>query len=158
MQSRAGRIIIRTFTVIFGVIIILAAFIFRAYNYGFNYTKGEEIPDKVTITDEGLAYNIFSKEELDKYGVSGNMAAGNVNCIANIKGVHIHVHFAEVEEGVIRVELRSKKVPVNFIATKYGGGGHKLASGAQVKSFKDVENMIMDINDLLRETFNDEAR
>lgn len=114
--------------------------------------------NKVTITDEGLAYNIFSKEELDKYGVSGNMAAGNVNCIANIKGVHIHVHFAEVEEGVIRVELRSKKVPVNFIATKYGGGGHKLASGAQVKSFKDVENMIMDINDLLRETFNDEAR
>ena len=57
MQSRAGRIIIRTFTVIFGVIIILAAFIFRAYDYGFNYTKGEEIPDKVTITDDGNGYD-----------------------------------------------------------------------------------------------------
>ena len=109
--------------------------------------------NKVTITEEGLAYNIFTKEELESNGASGNMAAGNVNCIANIKGVHVHAHFAEVSEGVIRVELRSKKVPVNFIATKYGGGGHKLASGAQVKSFKDVENMIMDINDLLREVF-----
>ena len=78
------------------------------------------------------------------------------NTIANIKDVHIHVHFAFVEEGVIRVELRSKKVPVNFIASKYGGGGHKLASGAQLKSWKEVDNMIMDINDLLRETFNNE--
>ena len=114
--------------------------------------------NNVKVSKEGFAYNIFKKEELESLGVSANQAAGNVNCIANIKDVHIHAHFAEVEEGVIRVELRSKKIPVNFIATKYGGGGHKLASGAQVKSFKDVENMIMDINDLIRETFNDEIR
>ena len=46
MKSKAGRIIIRTFTVIFAIVIILAAFIFRAYNYGFNYKKGKEIYDK----------------------------------------------------------------------------------------------------------------
>lgn len=108
------------------------------------------------VTNEGLAYNKFSKEVLEEYGVSGNFAASCVNSIANIKGVHVHVHFAYVEEGVIRVELRSKKVPINFIATKYGGGGHKLASGAQLKTWKEVDNMIMDINDLLREAFNNE--
>ena len=108
------------------------------------------------VTNEGLAYNKFDTDILEKYGVNGNFAASCVNTIANIKDVHIHVHFAYVEEGVIRVELRSKKVPVNFIANKYGGGGHKLASGAQLKTWKDVDNMIMDINDLLRETFNNE--
>ncbi len=109
-----------------------------------------------TITDEGVAYNKFDKDILNKYGVSGNFAASSVNAIANLKGVHIHVHFAYIDEGVIRVELRSKKVPVNYIAAKYGGGGHKLASGAQVKSWKDVDNIIMDLNDLLRETFSNE--
>lgn len=108
------------------------------------------------VSNEGFAYNIFTKEDLDKYGVNGNFAASCVNTIANLRNVHIHAHFAYVEEGVIRVELRSKKIPVNFIANKYGGGGHALASGAQVKSFKDVENMIMDINDLIRETYSDE--
>ena len=108
------------------------------------------------VTEEGLAYNKFTKETLEEYGVSGNFAVACVNTIANIKNVHIHVHFAYVGEDAIRVELRSKKIPVNFIATKYGGGGHKLASGAQLKSWKDVDNMIMDINDLLRETFNNE--
>ena len=101
-------------------------------------------------------FKSFDKDVLDKYGVSGNFAASCVNTIANLRGVHIHVHFAYVEEGKIRVELRSKKVPVNFIATKYGGGGHKLASGAQVSSWKDVDNMIMDINDLLREVYQNE--
>lgn len=108
------------------------------------------------VTDEGLAYNKFDKDVLDEYGVSGNFAASCVNTIANLKGVHIHAHFAYIEEGRIRVELRSKKIPVNFIATKYGGGGHKLASGAQVSSWKDVDNMIMDINDLLREVYSSE--
>lgn len=108
------------------------------------------------VTSEGLAYNIFDKETLEKYKVNGNFAASCVNTIANLKNVHIHAHFAYVDEGVIRVELRSKKIPVNFIANKYGGGGHALASGAQVKSFKDVENMIMDINDLIRETYSNE--
>ena len=108
------------------------------------------------VTNEGLAYNKFDKEILEKYGVSGNFAAGCVNTISNIMNVHIHVHFAYIDEGIIRVELRSKKIPVNYIATKYGGGGHKLASGAQLKSWQEVDNMIMDINDLLRENFNDE--
>ena len=108
------------------------------------------------VSEEGFAYNIFDKEILDKYKVNGNFAASCVNSIANLKGVHIHAHFSYVEEGIIRVELRSKKVPVNFIATKYGGGGHALASGATLHSFKEVDNMIMDINDLLRETFYNE--
>ena len=135
--------------------------IFDIYNYLY---ETDEVSLKFkgycmnnfTVTKEGLAYNKFDKDVLEKYGVSGNFAASCVNTIANLRGVHIHVHFAYVEEGKIRVELRSKQVPVNFIATKYGGGGHKLASGAQLSSWKDVDNMIMDINDLLREVFSSE--
>ena len=45
------------------------------------------------VTNEGLAYNKFDKDILEKYGVNGNFAASCVNTIANIKDVHIHVHF-----------------------------------------------------------------
>ena len=57
MKSRAGRIIIRIVTVIFAILLVVAAFIFRAYNYGFNYKKGEEIPNKVVLEDDGNDYH-----------------------------------------------------------------------------------------------------
>ena len=72
MQSRAGRIIIRTFTVIFAIIIILGAFIFRAYNYGFNYKKGKDIPDKVTIQDDGNNYDTIKAVGRGLYDKDGN--------------------------------------------------------------------------------------
>ena len=72
MKSKAGRIIIRTFTVIFAIVIILAAFIFRAYNYGFNYKKGKEIPDKVTIVDDGNGIDTVKAVGRGLYDKDGN--------------------------------------------------------------------------------------
>jgi phosphoesterase RecJ-like protein len=67
-----------------------------------------------------------------------------------MKGVHIHAHFSDREEGKIKVELRSKEIPVNEVAAKYGGGGHKLASGAIVDSWEIVDKMIQDLDELCR--------
>ena len=45
-----------------------------------------------------------------------------------------------------RINLRSRgKYIINDIAKKFGGGGHKLAAGATVKSMEmnDIENEIV---------------
>jgi Exopolyphosphatase-related proteins len=47
-----------------------------------------------------------------------------------------------------RVNLRSKKVSINGIAEKYGGGGHPLASGAYVGSMDEVHRLIEDMDKL----------
>ena len=42
--------------------------------------------------------------------------------------------FEEVEEGLVRISLRSKSkdINVNDIAKQFGGGGHSAAAGARV--------------------------
>ena len=72
--------------------------------------------------------------------------------LSNIEGVNIHVFFSEKEDGKVKVELRSKALPVNIIATKYGGGGHKLASGAIVPSWEVAEQLLKDLDDLCKES------
>lgn len=106
---------------------------------------------RFTKTLDGVAYNAFSYDELKKMNINPNFAAAIVNVLADIEGVKLFVHFAELEDGKVRVEFRSKKIPVNEIAAKYGGGGHKLASGTMLKSFAEIEQVIDDLNALASE-------
>ncbi len=126
--------------------------------FRFMYESSENIvrfkgycENNFTLLDCGLAYNILDKEILKEYDVTASSGASNVNSLSGIKKVKIFVHFAENEDGTIKVEFRSKKIPVNVIANKYGGGGHALASGAIVENFKIVDNIIDDLIELCEE-------
>ena len=72
--------------------------------------------------------------------------------MAGIKGIDIWVNFTEDEENnVVVAEIRSNKYNINTIATKYGGGGHKGASGASLKSFEEADQMLEDLDNLILE-------
>ncbi len=63
-----------------------------------------------------------------------------------IKGVEVALLFKEIKaRSEVRVNLRSSgKVDVNKLAGKFGGGGHKMASGCTLKgSLKDVVNRVI---------------
>ena len=40
---------------------------------------------------------------------------------------------------------------VNDIATKYGGGGHKYASGVKLKSWEEADKLIKDLDIITKE-------
>lgn len=126
--------------------------------FRFMYESSENIvrfkgycENNFTLLDCGLAYNILDKELLKEYDVTASSGASNVNALSGIKKVKIFVHFAENDDGTIKVEFRSKKIPVNIIANKYGGGGHALASGATVQNFEIVDSIIDDLIELCEE-------
>jgi phosphoesterase RecJ-like protein len=49
-----------------------------------------------------------------------------------LKGVEVAALFSETTDGRAKVSLRSReKVDVNAVCRKFGGGGHRLASGAK---------------------------
>ena len=48
-------------------------------------------------------------------------------------------------------EFRSRDHSIVHIAKKYGGGGHKFASGATVSSLDIVKDLIKEFNQLSRE-------
>ncbi|MCQ2748261.1 MAG: DHHA1 domain-containing protein [Mycoplasmoidaceae bacterium] len=50
--------------------------------------------------------------------------------------------------------LRSAKLPINQIAEKYHGGGHKLAAGVTIYHKSEIKQIIKDVEDYLKENLN----
>lgn len=87
---------------------------------------------KIQLSPKNVAYIYTTKEEIAELGVSEfSVSRGMVSAMSDIKGVDIWVNFTETDEGVL-CELRSNRFNINPVAVKYGGGGHRKASGACV--------------------------
>jgi phosphoesterase RecJ-like protein len=103
---------------------------------------------KINFTADGVAYIYTTKDELGTYGVDTfSISRGMVGTMSEIRGVDVWVNFTETEEGVL-CEIRSSKYNINPIAVKYGGGGHKKASGATVADREEAMKMLADLDKL----------
>jgi len=94
-----------------------------------------------TIDENGMAYLKITKEILERFDVSVSESSQLVGSLGNVKGICAWVIFVE-EDDQIRVRLRSKGPIINALAAEYGGGGHPLASGASVYSWKEADEVI----------------
>lgn len=94
-----------------------------------------------TIDENGMAYLKITKETLERFDVSVSESSQLVGSLGNVKGICAWVIFVE-EDDQIRVRLRSKGPVINTLAAEYGGGGHPLASGASVYSWKEADEVI----------------
>lgn len=107
---------------------------------------------RVNFTEHNVAYIYTSYEELKKLGTDTfTISRGMVNTMADIKGVDIWVNFTEIENDSVLCELRSSCYNINPIAKKYGGGGHKKASGATVANKETAMQMLHDLDLLATE-------
>lgn len=104
---------------------------FKGYVYS-NYKK----------TKENVVYLVLSKETLKELDVDYNIAASQVNSIANIKGSPAWVFFSESPTGLVRVELRSKEINVQEVASTFNGGGHLHASGCRLDAIEDYKYVL----------------
>lgn len=101
---------------------------------------------KIKFTENNVAYIYTTKQEMEELGASEfSISRGMVATMADIKGVDIWVNFTESENGVL-CELRSSRFNINPIAVKYGGGGHKKASGACVPDYDTAMAMLRDLD------------
>ena len=97
-----------------------------------------------------IAYLINTKEDVESYGVSiFNISRGMVGIMGGIKGIDIWANFTEDSDGSVICELRSSKYNINPVATMFGGGGHKLASGATLESLEKVSDVLAELRKVL---------
>jgi phosphoesterase RecJ-like protein len=79
---------------------------------------------------------------------------GLIDHLRAIRGVIVAVFFEELDDGKVRVSMRSKTdaVDVCTICQKFGGGGHTLAAGARVRgTLAEVEEKVLEeIGDVLK--------
>jgi phosphoesterase RecJ-like protein len=79
-----------------------------------------------------FAYVAVTQADLTACGATHEDLDELVEEPRNLKGVEVAALFSEAADGRAKVSLRSReKVDVNAVCRLFGGGGHRLASGAK---------------------------
>ncbi len=106
---------------------------------------------KIKFTGHNVAYIYTAREELPVREDSAAVtSSGLVGLMHDIKGVFVWVNFTEADDGV-HCELRSNRFNINPVAVKYGGGGHKKASGCVVPDKETAMLLLADLDKLAAE-------
>lgn len=109
------------------------------------------IYENMEVTDNGLAYIKITDNMLKEYGVDSASAGNIISELKCIDEIMVWVFFTEDKKSnLIRANIRSRGPFINEIASIYGGGGHKLASGARLVSWEQVDNLISDLDEVLK--------
>ncbi len=102
------------------------------------------------ISKGGVAYLKNTQNDIKKYNTDiFTISRGMVNIMSGIRGIDIWVNFTEDVDGKILTEIRSSKYNINPVAVKYGGGGHKQASGTTLNNFDECTSLIEDLEKLM---------
>jgi phosphoesterase RecJ-like protein len=99
------------------------------------------------FTSEGrVASFALSLAAAREVGAKPDDTEGLIDHIRSIEGVLVAAFFEELEDGLVRVSLRSKdpRADVCQVASAFGGGGHTLAAGLRTRgTLADVQEKIL---------------
>ncbi len=96
--------------------------------------------------DGRIASFSLSLKTAAKLGVLPEDNEGLIDHLRAVQGVVVAIFFEELNDGKVRVSMRSKSdaADVCAICQKFKGGGHKLAAGARVPgTLAEVEELIL---------------
>lgn len=97
---------------------------------------GQALSRVKILKNLGLAVSFITQEDLQKYHADIDDVSGVVSVINTIPGIKSTLLLVQAEDNMIKGSLRSEEgrgVDVSRIARFFGGGGHKLASGFNLK-------------------------
>lgn len=117
---------------------------FNIYSRSLNEIKlYAYICEKLEATEHGFAHVYISDEVQSKYSVDASSAGNLVNNLNNIKEVIVWALISDDKKNNrFRVNIRSRGPVINDVAEKFGGGGHKFASGAKPNTKEEVDALL----------------
>ncbi len=91
-----------------------------------------------TALDGKVAYTEIRRGDYEATGAAPQDTEDLVNYTRSLAGVEVGLFFMEQPRGGVKVSFRSQsRVDVAKIAEQFGGGGHRLASGATLETTLD---------------------
>lgn len=126
--------------------------IYENHTEGFIRLMGEALRGMTLDAGGALAWVAMDRQLLDRLRVGDVDTGPIVNMMLSVGGVRGALLFKELEDGSVKVSLRSKgTVDVHALARRYGGGGHRNASGIQLDGPLDaaVSMLLQDARRLL---------
>ena len=127
--------------------------------YGAMYLK--QIDDlKVTayilnhfeVSEKGVAYYVLDYKTQQDLKITTERGKENVNLFSNIKGINIWCSITQdvdPKEPCWRISIRSRDYVINEVAARFGGGGHKQASGAKITTLDELPEFIKALDELI---------
>lgn len=95
------------------------------------------------VTDNGLGYIVVTEDILKKFDVDAATAGNMVNKFNYIDEIVAWAVFSvDSKNDNIRGSIRSRGPIINEVASQFGGGGHKFASGVRLKTIEEVDKMV----------------
>ncbi len=95
--------------------------------------------------EDQIVWAKITPELIEKAGATQEDTEGIVGKLRATEGARVACLFKKLPEDTIKVSLRSKDaVDVSKVASKFGGGGHKVAAGCMVDGkMGDVEEKVL---------------
>jgi phosphoesterase RecJ-like protein len=105
----------------------------------------EILPTLDTSPDGRVAWMTVGWRTLSELGCTSEDLEGLVDYPRELEGVEVGLLFRELEDGNVKISLRSNRyVDVNALARSVGGGGHVRASGALMRgSLEQVRERVV---------------
>jgi phosphoesterase RecJ-like protein len=103
--------------------------------------------DRLTVAADGkVAYSEIRRTDYATTGALPQETEDMVNFTRSLTGVEVGLFFMEQPRGGVKVSFRSRaRVDVARIAERFGGGGHRLASGAVVQApLEEARRRVLD--------------
>lgn len=101
------------------------------------------------ITDNGVAYIKITEDLMKEFGVDSASAGNMINNLKYVDEILVWVFFSEDKKSnLIRANIRSRGPYINDLAARFGGGGHKYASGARLTSWTQVDSLVEELDNL----------
>lgn len=118
---------------------------FYAKTFEQNQVLGQILLDARLCLGEKCIVSQIDHEQMQRFHVLPKHLEGVVSQLRVTKDVEVAVFLYQTDASSYKVSLRSKRmVNVAQIATKFGGGGHVRAAGAEMKgTCKEIETKII---------------
>ena len=86
------------------------------------------------LNDSQIAYTTVYKKDLEKFSAGDDYTDGIAETLRAIETTEVAFVAKEVDTKLTKISMRSKKIDVAEICSKFGGGGHTFAAGCTIKA------------------------
>ena len=104
------------------------------------------------VSPKGVAYYLLDEKVQKDLKITTERGKENVNLFSNIQGIKIWCSITQdtdPKEPCWRISIRSRDYTINGVATEFGGGGHKQASGAKINTLDELPKFIAALDALI---------
>lgn len=105
----------------------------------------------INITENGFGYIKITNDIIKKFNVDSATPSNMVNNLNFIKEIKVWAFCSYDEKNEqFRINIRSRGIVVNEVASHFNGGGHKFASGARLKTEEEVDELFKALDELCK--------